>query len=171
MTVYRLPDHLRPRLQKPMGHLVKTRDVNRESISREFESAPVKVAVGDATTEKLLALGFKPDVEVVDGREMRVTRALPSSNYKTELKTSNPPGCLTRETLQVIAEALNLEKPVRILVEGEEDLLVLPLLALYPAGTVVAYGQPRTGMVFIRLDEEVRRLVFSILGEMGLLLE
>ncbi len=170
MPAYILPDHMRQRLKSPFGRLIKNPEVNKEKIGREFESCTLKVAVGDATTETLLSLGFTPDIEVVDGREMRESRELPKSKYRTEIRTANPSGCLTDETLQAVSAALNSEMPVRILVDGEEDLLVLPILALYPVGTVVVYGQPRSGLVFLHLDEEVRKSALSILQEMGVVL-
>lgn len=162
---------MRWRLKRPLGHLIENQEVNRESLSREFGAGRLKVAVGDATTETLLSLGFTPDIEVVDGREMREVRNLPASNYKTKVRASNPAGCLTDESLRAVSEALDCEKPVRILVEGEEDLLTLPILALYPIGTVVVYGQPRSGLVFILVDEKVRGSAISILHKMGVSVE
>jgi hypothetical protein len=48
------------------------------------------------------------------------------------------------ETLQ---EALKAEEPVLLEVEGEEDLAPLVIHCFAPIGTVVLYGQPRTGVV------------------------
>lgn len=164
---YILPDDLRRRLKRPLGRLIRSQDVTRENLSPDIQSSIVTVTVGDATTEKLLSLGFAPDVEIVDSREMRRDRDPPASKYHGIIRTSNPAGCLTDEALQAVSEALWSEKPVRILVEGEEDLMALPVLALYPNGTTVLYGQPKRGLVVLRINEDIRRVALSFLRKMG----
>jgi len=154
-------------LKKPLGRLIPSREVSESLVRREFEGCVMKVSVGDASTERLISLGFTPDVEVVDGREMREWRGLPESSFKTELRVSNPPGCISSEALKAVAKAKVSERPVRILVEGEEDLMTLPIIASYPDGAVVVYGQPGEGLVFIRLNGRIREVALSILREMG----
>ncbi len=167
MPSYILPDDLRRRLKRPLGRLIRSQDVTRENLSPDIRPSVLTVTVGDATTEKLLSLGFTPDVEIVDSREMRRDRNLPASKYRGVIRASNPAGCLTDEALQAVSEALWSEKPVRILVEGEEDLMALPVLALYPNGTTVLYGQPKQGIVVLHIDEDLRRVVLSFLRKMG----
>jgi uncharacterized protein (UPF0218 family) len=53
-------------------------------------------------------------------------------------------------------DALAAKKPARILVDGEEDLLGLAVLAFAPDGSVMFYGQPGEGMVAVRIDEQAR---------------
>lgn len=60
MKIYPLPENLRDKLKHPSGKLIKNSMVNISNLNTEFESAPLKVAVGDATTETLLSLGFPP---------------------------------------------------------------------------------------------------------------
>jgi uncharacterized protein (UPF0218 family) len=133
----------------------------------DVQSSVLTVTVGDATTEKILSLGFTPDVEIVDSREMRKDRDPPDSKYLSIIQASNPAGCLTDEALQAVSDALQSAKPVRILVEGEEDLLALPVLALYPDGTVVFYGQPKRGLVVLGIDADIRKVALSFLSKMG----
>jgi len=164
---YILPADLRRRLKRPLGRLIRSQDVTRENISSDIQSSVLTVTVGDATTENLLSLGFTPDVEIVDSREMRRDRDPPASKYRGIIRTSNPAGCLTDEALQAVSEALRSEKPVRILVEGEEDLMALPVLALYPNDTTVLYGQPKQGLVVLHIDENIRGVARSFLRKMG----
>jgi uncharacterized protein (UPF0218 family) len=49
-----------------------------------------------------------------------------------------------------------LKKRLAVVVEGEEDLLVLPLMVVIPAGSVIIYGQPREGLVVVTVTEERR---------------
>ena len=53
--------------------------VNPSNLNMEFESSSLRITVGDASTETLLSMGFPPDIEVVDGLEMRKLRDC--SNY------------------------------------------------------------------------------------------
>lgn len=166
MKNYLLPDKIRSQLKKPIGNLIKNININQKSLGKELSNTQLKVSVGDATTERLILLGIIPDIEVVDGREMRQNRNPPKSNFRTYLRTSNPAGTLTNETLNTVSIALSALKPVRIFVEGEEDLLVIPILATYPLQTLVIYGQPKLGLVFVYLDERSRSLAKNILKEM-----
>ena len=67
------------------------------------------------------------------------------------------PGVITPEAQQILLKAITLKKRLGVVVEGEEDLLVLPLMAMMPTGSVIVYGQPREGMVIVTLTEERRR--------------
>lgn len=170
LASHRLPERFRPILKRPLGILVKNEHLNVSSIEKELNGCFLLVSVGDATTEKLLSLGFRPDVEVVDSVEMRVPRSLPSSHYNTELRVSNEAGHLTDEAIYSVSNALYAKKPVRIIVFGEEDLLALPILATYPNDSVVAYGQPNSGMVMVRINDNLRKSTASILNEMDIVL-
>jgi GTP-dependent dephospho-CoA kinase len=44
--------------------------------------------------------------------------------------------------------------PIRVKVQGEEDLLALPLFAMAPKGSAVLYGQPLEGIVLVNITEE-----------------
>jgi hypothetical protein len=50
-----------------------------------------------------------------------------------------------------------------ILVEGEEDLLVLPAVFFLPLGGVVLYGLPKKGLVICNVNEKYKQLVKSLL--------
>ncbi len=50
-----------------------------------------------------------------------------------------------------------------MLVDGEEDLVVLPAIMIAPDGASVVYGQPDEGMVHVVVDDEVRREVRALL--------
>ncbi len=168
MTIYSLPDDLRVILKHPMGDLIENHNINNDMLKKIFDNKSLKVAVGDATTDKLLSLNIIPDIEVVDGLEMRKKRDLPISNFKTQITVVNPPSCLTSESIQAVSDALTSKLPVRILVNGEEDLFVLPILALYPFGTVVVYGQPFNGLVINNINNENRKTAITILKKMGI---
>ena len=56
--------------------------------------------------------------------------------------------------------------PIRLLVNGEEDLLVLPVCLFAPENSVVMYGQPNEGLVIAEITNEVREKVQKIVNQM-----
>jgi hypothetical protein len=56
---------------------------------------------------------------------------------------------------------------VRIVVNGEEDLLVLPVAVYAPDNSVILYGQPNEGLVIVQVTEEVRNKASSIMNSMS----
>ncbi|MCP8311221.1 MAG: GTP-dependent dephospho-CoA kinase family protein [Candidatus Methylarchaceae archaeon HK02M1] len=163
---YILTEELREVLKEPLGLLVSNDSLTYEEIARHIDKSEIVVTVGDATTERLISLGVVPSVQIVDGREMRIERDLPISKIETQLKASNPAGQISRESLMALSTAIKARKPVRIIIDGEEDLLTLPTIALFPNCTSVLYGQPGRGAVIIKVDQRSREMAISFLDKM-----
>ena len=85
----------------------------------------------------------------------------------TKLSCKNPPGEITEESIQVIQKAFSCEPPVRITVDGEEDLLVIPVCIYAPENSVVMYGQPNEGLVIVHITPEIQAKVQKILDAMN----
>jgi GTP-dependent dephospho-CoA kinase len=162
-----LPENLRPQLKKPFGLLIPDSKVTRSSISDNIPKDAFVITVGDATTEKMLSLGFNPSLQIVDALEKRHKRDLPVGQANTILTCTNPAAEITDESISVIRKALSMDIPVRIIVTGEEDLLVLPVAVYAPANSIILYGQPNEGLVLVRLTEEVRNRAKSIMDSMS----
>jgi hypothetical protein len=69
-----------------------------------------------------------------------------------------------------IAIAIGLRKKSRIVVNGEEDLLVIPAVLLAKNGSAVVYGQPGRGMVLIKVTEKKKDIIQKLLDEMEVVL-
>jgi uncharacterized protein (UPF0218 family) len=123
------------------------------------------ISVGDATTDKLLELGIVPAIQIVDGRERRVDRDLPLENYAKVIKCRNPAGTISTEAVKAFREALASEKPVRIIVDGEEDLIGAVVLALAPDNSVMFYGQPLEGLVVVKVNNEARSKLKEVINK------
>jgi len=154
-----LPMDRRQDLKVPLGVLLRA-DVseNVRTLGRllDVDRPPMWATVGDFVTSRIMGAGLHPDIAVVDHRVMRVD--VEPMDFKGERVTVvNPPGTVTAEAQRVLLEAISLKRRLGVVVEGEEDLLVLPLMAWMPIGSVVVYGQPREGMVVVTLTEERRR--------------
>jgi len=63
---------------------------------------------------------------------------------------------------------LKISSPVRITVDGEEDLLALPLLLILPEGSILMYGQPYEGMVVVKINSKVRKKAKDLMDRIGM---
>ncbi len=163
-----LPDDLRDQLKTPLGNLISDNDPNKENIIKKISAESVIITVGDRTTENMLQLGLKPQIQIIDGLEKRSECAVAADDtINTKLSCKNPPGEITEESIQVIQKAFSSEPPVRITVDGEEDLLVIPVCIHAPENSIVMYGQPNEGLVIIRVTPEIKAKVQKILDSMN----
>jgi uncharacterized protein (UPF0218 family) len=141
-------------LKRPFGTLVVEKEINKQKIVSMLEGAKKIITVGDATTERILSFGITPDIAVTDGVERRSLRDHSINYHAKEFFCTNPPGMISDEAMEVLQKALESFAPIRIKVQGEEDLLALPLFAMAPKGSVVLYGQPFEGIVLVKITEE-----------------
>ncbi len=143
-------------LKRPFGTLVPDRQVTKEKISALVKGANSIITVGDATTERLLGFGITPNLAIVDGKERRLAREYPKHNAK-EMHCVNPAGTISSSAVQLLKDALAELQPVVVIVEGEEDLLALPVFAIVAEGAVVLYGQPLEGIVAVKITPAKRK--------------
>ena len=163
-----LPDDLRDQLKTPLGNLVSDNDPNKENIIKKISANTTLITVGDRTTENILQFGLKPQIQIIDGLEKRNQCIVPADDtVNTKLSCRNPPGEITEESIQVIQKAFSCESPVRITVDGEEDLLVIPVCIHAPENSIVMYGQPNEGLVIVTITPEIRAKVQKILDAMN----
>ncbi|ELY65371.1 GTP-dependent dephospho-CoA kinase family protein [Natronococcus jeotgali] len=148
-----LPDELRHELKEPMGPIETDADVLLEAVSGPL------IAVGDVVTYHLVRAGREPDVALVDERTKRELVEAEIRETVTErvsVEARNPPAELTADVVETLRESLEREEPTTVLVDGEEDLVVLPAIVVAPDGASVVYGQPDEGMVHVVVDDELR---------------
>jgi GTP-dependent dephospho-CoA kinase len=141
-------------LKRPFGTLVPEKDISKQKITSMLEGAKKIIAVGDATTERLLSFNITPDIAVIDGVERRALRGRSINYYAKQMLCTNPAGTISKEAVEVLQSALETSSPVTIKVEGEEDMLALPLFIMAPKGSIVCYGQPIEGMVLVNITQE-----------------
>ena len=163
-----LPDDLRDQLKNPLGVLISDNDPNKENIIKKISAESIIITVGDRTTENMLQFGLRPQIQIIDGLEKRNQCVVPTDDtVNTNLSCRNPPGEITDESIQVIQKAFSCESPVRITVDGEEDLLVIPVCIHAPENSIVMYGQPNEGFVIVTITPEIRAKVQKILDVMN----
>ena len=152
----KLPDSLREQLKIPLGELLLEETVTKENIQKHLSDNPYIVTVGDRTTEKMINYGLIPSLQIIDGIEKREKRNPIALENTTELTVDNPPAEITNDSVDLIKNALTMNPPVRILVNGEEDLLVLPVCIHAPENAIVMYGQPNEGLVIVKITPEIK---------------
>jgi uncharacterized protein (UPF0218 family) len=155
-------------LKQPFGTLIPDKQVTKQKIASMLKGAKKIIAVGDATTERLVSFGIKPDVAVVDGRERRSERNIPSSYAAKELQCANPAGTISKDAIKILQEAIKAKPPIMVIVEGEEDLLALPVFAISPEGSVVLYGQPLEGLVVVRITPAKQKQAKDLMDRIGI---
>lgn len=163
----RLPENIRDQLKIPFGTLIQEQETTKENILKHIPRDSFVISVGDATTEKLVGFGIVPSLQIVDAQEKRIKRELPrAGEINTNLSCTNPAGEITDQSIEIIRQGLNSKPPVRIVVNGEEDLLVIPVCIHAPENAIIAYGQPNEGLVIIRLNDKIKKKTKSILDLM-----
>ncbi|MDG6983585.1 MAG: DUF359 domain-containing protein [Nitrososphaerota archaeon] len=166
--VYTLPERLRPKLAKPLGRVFKADEVVGVEFKDLARLASMVITVGDRVTETLGEAGRTPEVQVVDGFERRTKREPPELPYRRQIRVKNPAGTLTSGAISGMQKAFGGTKPVRVLVDGEEDLMAMLAVAMAPISSLVFYGQPGVGVVAVRVSAASKSRNRAILAEMGI---
>ena len=89
---------------------------------------------------------------------------LKSLGLKPGLTAPNPAGTVNRRAVKQLLSCLN-QKLCSLLIDGEEDLLVLPAVLLAPLRTTVFYGQPDRGLVKIIVSETTKSKALKFLQQ------
>ena len=164
-----LPLSMRAELKKPLGQLLLGEPSETVEELRRilcYGEPPMFAVVGDFTTKNVLEAGLEPDVVVVDHRVMRVDVDPLDHAERRILRCDNRQGTVDAQAWAVLEEAVSLKSSATVIVEGEEDLLVLPLILLMPGGALIVYGQPREGMVVVEASRERKGWAEEFLARM-----
>jgi GTP-dependent dephospho-CoA kinase len=166
--VYRLPEELRSKLAKPMGRVYSSEEAAGTRFALLARRASMVITVGDRVTETLEQVGRTPDVHVIDGVERRSRRETPKVPFARLVEVKNPAGTLTQSAIEGMWKAFNGKKPVRVQVEGEEDLMAMLAVAMAPTSSLVFYGQPGVGVVAVKVNTSSRTRNRATLAKMGI---
>lgn len=161
----RLPEENRDRFKEPIGKLFENSEEAFDYFNNRAGEFEEIITVGDFVSAEFLKEEIYPDIIIVDFTIERSPAGddvseLIEEHRVTSFEVENPAGHITDELWDVIHRA---ETPVKIFVDGEEDLAVVPAILRAPVGSLVSYGQPEEGMVFVEVDrdkkEEIKELV------------
>ena len=176
----KMPEKIRPELQKPLGKVFKTAHQVVKFI--KFIKPIQVIAVGDIIVDSLLKEGFDPDVKIIDFRSRRqVIPRSPSIQLRINSATRdlakrkyiNKPGTINIKTTEklkkLIHQSISHPKGVQarswVIIDGEEDLLTLPAILFAPLGSLILYGHWQHGIIGVEITEEIKQAVKVIIGK------
>jgi uncharacterized protein (UPF0218 family) len=156
--VLHLKEEERGAFKKPFGELHSSITEIKKTLQKYKNNHQLIISIGDATTSNLLKEDITPDIGIIDNQIERKRSPLDNQfGYDhVQLNAANPPGTITPELYKIIKKAIGLYLSgfkILIVVEGEEDLAVMPCVITAPPGTFVLYGQPGEGVVLCEVDK------------------
>jgi len=146
-----LPEEHRRLFKDPFGTLYRSID----EVLPHLKDGQV-YTVGDVVTHNLQKNGITPTVAIIDGHTMRSPCKKMPDLTRNCMRVKNPAGCLTEDLIHALDTAV-AHPPMTILVDGEEDLAVIPMVIAAPLGSVVLYGQPHKGVVLRTVTPDARQ--------------
>jgi uncharacterized protein (UPF0218 family) len=170
MTVaYSVTLEMRLKLKEPFGTLIrgsfsKTMDKLEDIVKKE--KPPGIISVGDTVSRNLHEHRIIPRLAITDNKSMRKAIQPQTFPPKNLIQVKNPQGTITEEAIAAVRDALEGDKQVQILVDGEEDLLTLVAVLHAPENSLVIYGQPHEGIVVVKVTPEKKADVARILNAM-----
>jgi uncharacterized protein (UPF0218 family) len=132
----------------------------------EKEKPTVIISVGDTVSKNLAENHLVLQLSIVDNKVMRRSVKSIALTMDKTITVKNPQGTITEEAHKAIREAMKCDYHVKIVVEGEEDLLTLIAVLYAPENSFVVYGQPYEGIVAIKVTPEKKTEIAEILKTM-----
>lgn len=170
----KLTEELREECSKPFGRLYSGSNVEINDIE-ELQDYSILICVGDVVSYHALNSGLTPHIILMDKKTERefneeIAGKIDQLSREYEVvDTQNPTGCISADLAQKIESSLNRVnsgQKVKMVVEGEEDLAVIPLVCILPENSLIIYGQPHEGIVVLRVTPDKKILIHHILKKM-----
>lgn len=164
-----MPESMRTILGKPMGNILRGKDI---AAAIRLHTRDTVITVGDLSTKTVIDAGVLPSLAIIDGQvgrkpytaayESLTSKAWASGAQKHGFeKVKSGPGFISREAIEAIQQLFtHPSSPIPhhvLIIDGEEDLLVLPVIKYAPLGSILYYGQPGEGMVEVTVTKEVQK--------------
>lgn len=164
-----LPGKLKPLFQSPLGEVIHVNTFDFTKI--DFNKT---ITVGDETAKIFNDKKLNSKISVVDfkiNRKKIFSKTSELGFLKNEKiwEAENYPSEINKKIWDILEELkLNILKNKRmiLIINGEEDLIVLPLIILFPLGFFIFYGQPNEGMVFLKINLHLKRKVVMLLNKL-----
>lgn len=154
----KLSANIRTKLKKPLGHLT--------SISSLTPPTSLTITIGDVTTANFLKANLQPNLAIIDGKVGRQPSIDPNFHQDDQM-VKNSAGQISRSLILAIARVLKDSSPIThyssLFIDGEEDLATIPAILLAPLGTTVYYGQPKKGIVEVKVDLKIKDYLCTVL--------
>ena len=164
-----LTSELRNELKNPQGLLIEgpfeeTMEMLKELIEAEKPSAVI--SVGDIVSRHMIEYGLVLNVLIVDNKTMRKPIQPIIVDVDQTLFAKNPPGTISDEAWVAIKRAVEHKGRIKVMIDGEEDLLTVVAVLSAPEGALVVYGQPHKGIVVVKVTKEQKEKMRRIVDAM-----
>jgi uncharacterized protein (UPF0218 family) len=160
---------LREELKSPLGELLTgDKEQNMKLLKKIIvqENPPRVICVGDAVSRNAINAGESSWIKIIDGKEMRKETGVDDFHGSRIFLVENEPGTISYTAWEAVSEVITYEGSI-LIVKGEEDLLTLPAILEAPYNSIVIYGQPpNAGIVVVRVNNDSKHLVNSIIDNM-----
>lgn len=195
---YKLKPSMRKEFSKPLGKLFKgDPDVSfPEAIKwmntqfndlfdgSSIENTPIVIGVGDVVSKSIIQNKFlRPLVKYlfIDGESQRGRNQFRIPNLENSIKKTfyNPAGFISKDIFEFFLESLHDDNQYIVVIDGEEDLLVIPAI-LESNNSFIFYGQPPitdiippipSGCVVIYNNSELKQRIKELFEQMELVSE
>lgn len=187
----KIPVDSRHKFSEPLGRLIAgTREETIAEVEKIFKSylnSNVNFnfyIVGDIVTADFLSNPFLKSyvkICIIDEKTQRLKFKLEQVEFfDRTIEFKNPIGTIQKESWLILRNAINSKKKILLkVIEGEEDILVLPLVLELPtndqAKNFVFYGQPPItdsrrnipqGIVLVDVNKSIQQTVKKYLALM-----
>jgi len=163
-----LPESLKEELRKPLGKVFyDTSDL----VNFINEKKPEFIfSVGDIVSYHLMKNKINPlflifDFKTKRGEVDEKVKKVIGSNFSN--KIVNQPGTISKEAFikikNCVKKILTKKQKQTIFVNGEEDLLALPVILFSPLNSLILYGHWQLGVVGLVSDERMKKKVIGLL--------
>lgn len=156
-----LTNELRRELKKPIGKFIpKENEDESQKLSKEINQEEYEklIFVGDYLTNSKAFDLLQPDIAIYDGRINRNKRIKVRGSTD---KLYNPPGSIHKGVWKPLEKILSSKSPGRVYVDGEEDLMALPISKLSEDNNIVVYGFFDKGVCYFSTEEFNEEKVLS----------
>ena len=147
--------------------LIKEGAVTKELLYPFIRKSNKIITVGDTTTEKFVEFGYIPDLSIIDNKEKRIMKSkIIEFEVDKIITCENRPGEINMQVIDLIKKLTTMKfNKIQIIIEGEEDLVALPLFMYSPDKWTIFYGQPNEGLVVVEINNTIRKKAKSIFNK------
>jgi pantetheine-phosphate adenylyltransferase len=174
-----MPELMRAQLQLPIGVVIS---IEEQAALTSLTTGKLVISVGDVTTSNLRKLGINLNLAIIDLQVKRSPfQTFEEYKFSPEseiVKITSGPGYISNEAISSIknwSQNQNKPKSTVMVVDGEEDLLTLPVMLYAPIGSLVFYGQPdrsdtpnsknTPGLIMVVVDQHVKEKALEIMNK------
>lgn len=166
---YNITPELRVKLKQPLGTLIRgsfVETMKKFKVMVDKEKPSTIISVGDTVSKNLVKDHLFPHLLIIDNKCMRKSIQPTALSAERTIYVNNPQGTISDEAIAAIQDAARGNQRVKMVVDGEEDLLTLIAIMYAQENSFVVYGQPYEGIVVVRTTLSKKSEIAEILKTM-----